>query len=36
LPKADLDTTFLYLAKDNRRRKETKKEGNKFRKELSQ
>src|SRR6202522_1067473 len=32
-PKADLDTTLLYLAKDNRRRREIK-EG--FRKELSQ
>ena len=29
LPKADLDTTFLYLAKDKRRRKEIKEE-NKF------
>ena len=36
LPKADLDTTFLYLAKDERRRKEIKEEGNEFRKELSQ
>src|ERR1700678_456141 len=33
LPKADLDTTFLYLAKDKRRRKEIKEE---FRKQLSQ
>jgi hypothetical protein len=36
LPKADLDTTLLYLAKDERRRKEIKEEGNEFRKELSQ
>src|SRR6202522_4407550 len=36
LPKADLDTTFLYLAKDERRRKETKEEENEFRKELPQ
>jgi hypothetical protein len=33
LPKADLDTTFLYLAKDNQRRKEIKED---FQKELSQ
>src|SRR5271155_1974256 len=36
LPKADLDKTFLYLAKDEQRRKEIKEEGNKFQKELSQ
>ena len=36
LPKADLDTTFLYLAKDERRRKEIKEGGNKFQKELTQ
>ena len=30
LPKADLDTTFLYLAKDEQRRKEIKEEGNEF------
>src|ERR1700678_4475575 len=36
LPKADLETTFLYLAKDGQRRKETKEEENKFRKELLQ
>jgi hypothetical protein len=35
LPKADLDTTFLYLAKDEQRRKEIKEE-NEFRKALSQ
>ena len=29
-PKADLDTTFLYLAKDEQRRKETKEEENEF------
>src|SRR6202522_314394 len=33
LPKADLDTNFLYLAKDKRRRKEIEEE-DKFRKEL--
>ena len=33
LPKANLDTTFLYLAKDKQRRKEIKEE---CRKELSQ
>src|ERR1700678_3822778 len=33
LPKADLDTTFLYLAKDRQRRKEIKEE---FSKELLQ
>src|SRR6202522_3032632 len=32
LPKANLDTTFLYLAKDRRRRKEIEEE--EFRKEL--
>src|SRR5271155_1366847 len=36
LPKADLETTFLYLAKDGQRRKETKEEEDKFRKELLQ
>jgi hypothetical protein len=30
LPKADLDTTFLYLAKDEGRREEIKEEGNEF------
>src|SRR6202522_756425 len=36
LPKADLETTFLYLAKDERRRKEIKEEEDEFRKELLQ
>src|SRR6202789_3190152 len=36
LPKADLETTFLYLAKDGQRRKETKEEEDKFRKGLLQ
>src|SRR5271155_3122404 len=36
LPKADLETTFLYLAKDERRRKEIKEEKDEFRKELLQ
>src|ERR1700678_4175840 len=36
LPKADLETTFLYLAKDGQRRKEIKEEEDKFRKELLQ
>jgi len=35
LPKADLDTTFLYLAKDRQRRKEIEEE-DKFQKELLQ
>src|ERR1700678_3715033 len=35
LPEADLDTTFLYLAKDRRRRKEIEEE-EEFRKELLQ
>src|ERR1700678_525080 len=35
LPKADLDTTFLYLAKDRQRRKEIEEE-DEFRKELLQ
>src|ERR1700678_3072845 len=35
LPKADLETTFLYLAKDERRRKEIEEE-DEFRKELLQ
>src|ERR1700678_3298863 len=36
LPKADLETTFLYLAKDGQRRKEIKEEEDEFRKELLQ
>ena len=36
LPKADLETTFLYLTKDGQRRKEIKEEEDKFRKELLQ
>src|SRR6202522_4518743 len=36
LPKADLETTFLYLAKDEQRRKEIKEEEEEFRKELLQ
>ena len=35
LPKADLETTFLYLAKDERRRKEIEEE-DEFRKKLLQ
>src|SRR5271168_1185951 len=34
LPKADLETTFLYLAKDGRRRKEIKEEEDELRTEL--
>src|SRR5271155_2349915 len=36
LPKADRETTFLYLAKDGQRRKEIKEEEDEFRKELLQ
>ena len=36
LPKANLGTTFLYLAKDGQRRKEIKEEEDEFRKELLQ
>src|ERR1700678_711204 len=36
LPKADLETTFLYLTKDGQRRKEIKEEEDEFRKELLQ
>src|ERR1700678_2329109 len=36
LPKADLEMTFLYLAKDGQRRKEIKEEEDEFRKELLQ
>src|ERR1700678_1926113 len=36
LPKADLETTFLYLAKDGQRRKEIKEEEEEFQKELLQ
>src|SRR6202453_1056566 len=36
LPKADLETTSLYLAKDGQRRKEIKEEEDEFRKELLQ
>src|SRR6202522_2647916 len=36
LPKADLETTFLYLAKDGQRRREIKEEEDEFRKELLQ
>src|ERR1700677_457271 len=36
LPKADPETTFLYLAKDGQRRKEIKEEEDEFRKELLQ
>src|SRR6202522_745329 len=36
LPKADLETTSLYLAKDGQRRKEIKEEEEGFRKELLQ
>jgi hypothetical protein len=36
LPKADLDTTFLYLAKDKQRRKEINEEPKEFQRELSQ
>ena len=36
LPKADLETTFLHLAKDERRRKEIKEEEDEFQKELLQ
>src|ERR1700678_658959 len=36
LPKADLETTFLYLAKDGQRRREIKEEEEEFRKELLQ
>ena len=36
LPKADLETTFLYLTKDGQRRKEIKEEEDELRKELLQ
>src|SRR6202522_978627 len=36
LPKADLETTSLYLAKDGQRRKEIKEEEDEFRKQLLQ
>src|ERR1700678_844488 len=36
LPKADLETTFLYFTKDGQRRKEIKEEEDEFRKELLQ
>src|SRR6202522_1294998 len=36
LPKADLETTSLYLAKDGQRRKEIKEEEDEFRQELLQ
>src|SRR5271168_54704 len=36
LPKADLETIFLYLTKDGQRRKEIKEEEDEFRKELLQ
>src|SRR6202522_1043736 len=36
LPKADLETTSLYLAKDGQRRREIKEEEEEFRKELLQ
>src|SRR5271168_2062439 len=36
LPKAVLETTFLYLAKDGQRRREIKEEEDEFRKELLQ